>query len=157
VTETWLAPYLDRMEEMSRHFFRYFHSRIEAAGGLSPSQFLVLKVLQNAGTVTVSELAQRIGISTAGATGLLDRLVRAGLVERTRDQADRRVVWVHLSPEGENQLAAACRLRRTILAELFAPLSQDEVQQLVRLYEKVFRNAPDPLPEPDFCAKESKA
>ncbi|HWI52520.1 MAG TPA: MarR family transcriptional regulator, partial [Symbiobacteriaceae bacterium] len=137
MTETWLAPYLDRMEELSRHFFRYFHARIEAEGGLSPSQFFVLKLLRAGGTLTVSDLAQKLSVSTAGATGLLDRLVRAGLVERTRDEGDRRIVWVRLSAEGVRQFTEAGRIRRAIMAELFAPLTPEEAQQLVYLYEKV--------------------
>jgi len=148
VTETWLTPYMDRMEEMSRYFFRYFHARIEAEGGLSPSQFFVLKTLKAAGTLTVSDLARSLGMTTAGATGLVDRLTRAGLVTRQRDHRDRRVVWVHLSDEGARQYAGACALRRTVLSELFSTLSPDEVAQLVGLYEKVFRNIPAPEAEP---------
>lgn len=155
MTETWLAPYMDRMEEMSRFFFRYFHARIEAEGGLSPSQFFVLKTLKAANTLTVTDLARKLSMTTAGATGLIDRLARSGLVARERDGRDRRIVWVRLSSEGERQFAAACALRRTILGELFATLSPDEVAQLVGLYEKVFRNIPAPdagptCPEPSI-------
>lgn len=154
MTETWLAPYLDRMEEISRLFFRHFHARIEAAGGLSPSQFFVLKVLQMAGTLTVGDLAQKMGMSTAGATGLIDRLVRSELVERTRDENDRRVVWIRLSEEGARQFGHACAQRRAILAELFAALTPDEVAQLVNLFEKVSRSVPAPDPGPDLPTKE---
>lgn len=148
MTETWLAPYMDRMEEMSRNFFRYFHARIEAEGGLSPSQFYVLKTLKAAKTLTVTDLAKRLSMTTAGATGLIDRLVRTDLVTRERDRRDRRVVWVRLSDEGARQFAAACALRRTVMSELFATLSRDEVAQLVDLYEKVFRNIPAPEADP---------
>jgi DNA-binding MarR family transcriptional regulator len=146
---------MDRMEEMSRYFFRHFHARIETEGGLSPSQFIVLKTLKAAGTLTVSDLARSLGMTTAGATGLVDRLTRAGLVTRERDRRDRRVVWVHLSEPGAGQYAAACALRRKILSELFSTLSQGEVAQLVGLYEKVFRNIPVPeagptCPEPSI-------
>lgn len=148
MTETWLAPYMDRMEEMSRNFFRYFHARIEAEGGLSPSQFFVLKTLKAAGTLTVTDLAKKLGMTTAGATGLIDRLVRSGLAVRERDSRDRRIVWVSLSEEGARQFAVACALRRTILGELFSNLTPEEVAQLVHLYEKVFRNIPAPDAEP---------
>ncbi|HWI63404.1 MAG TPA: MarR family transcriptional regulator [Symbiobacteriaceae bacterium] len=154
MTETWLAPYLDRMEEMSRLFFRYFHARIEAEGGLSPSQFFVLKILKADGTVTVSDLAQKLGVSTAGATGLIDRLVKADLVQRCRDENDRRIVWVRLSDEGVRQLAAASQTRRQIFAELLAPLSQAEVEQWVRLYEKIYQGIPSLTPGPEVCPKE---
>lgn len=154
MTDAWLAPYLDRMEEMSRRFYRYFHARIEAEGGLSPSQFIVLKVLQAEGSLTVSDLAAKLGVSTAGATGLVDRLVRAEMVERTRDRNDRRVVWLRLSDHGAAQLSAACQTRRQIIAELLAPLTQPEVQQWVQLYEKISRGIPAQI---DVSTKEPKA
>jgi MarR family transcriptional regulator, organic hydroperoxide resistance regulator len=141
--ESWLAPYMDRMEELSRRFFRYFHSRVEEAGGLSPSQFFVLKVLAQ-GTVSVSDLAVKLGMTAAGATGLVDRLVKVGLVERHRDEADRRIVWVGLSEAGRIELDAARQVRRTVLGELFSPLTPAEVQQLVALYEKVAARIPGP-------------
>ncbi|HWI50545.1 MAG TPA: hypothetical protein VNT01_00210, partial [Symbiobacteriaceae bacterium] len=69
---------------------------------------------------------------------------RAGLVERTRDEGDRRIVWVRLSAEGVRQFTEAGRIRRVIMAELFAPLTPEEAQQLVYLYEKVAGSIADP-------------
>ncbi|HLN64293.1 MAG TPA: MarR family transcriptional regulator [Symbiobacteriaceae bacterium] len=150
----WLTPYLDRMEELSRRFFRHFHSRIEEEGGLSPSQYLVLKVLDKLETLTVSDLAARLDMTVAGATGLLDRLVRAGLVERERDLVDRRVVRVTLSEEGRRQLQAAAAQRRAILADFFGPLTREEVAQLVAIYEKVAHKMPAAYGGPESRSEE---
>lgn len=142
--QDWLAPYLDRMVEMSRRFFRHFHARLEEVGGLSPSQFFLLRILEQAGACTVSDLAQRLDMTVAGATGLIDRLVKAKLVTRHRGEEDRRVVRVALSPEGARQAAAACRQRREVMAEFFGALEPGEVAQLVTLYEKLIRAIPEP-------------
>ena len=141
MAQDWLSPYMDRMEESLHQFFRYFHGRIEEAGALSPSQFFLVKVLEH-GKLTVTDLATRLDVTAAGATGLVDRLVRNGLVLRRRDEADRRVVWVELSPEGEAALEAGRRLRREIMAEFFGALAQTELDQLVTLYEKAARSVP---------------
>lgn len=149
---SWLGPYLDRMEAVSRRFFRFFHDRVEAEGGLSPSQHYLLKVLHEHGPHTISDLATRLGTSAAGSTGLVDRLVRAGLVHRTRDEVDRRVVRVRLSEEGALALAKAHALRRRILADLFHPLAPREVEQLVTLFEKMASAIP--FPDGDKATKE---
>jgi DNA-binding MarR family transcriptional regulator len=146
VLDAWLAPYLDRMEEMFRHLFHYFHGRLEAAGAPSPSQYFVLKQLEAVGSLSVSDLAQRLDMTTAGSTGLVDRLVRAGLVQRTRDENDRRVVWVALSEAGISKLAEARELRRSIMADICRSLTPPEIDQLLVLYEKMARHIPSPAP-----------
>ncbi|HYG58347.1 MAG TPA: MarR family transcriptional regulator [Symbiobacteriaceae bacterium] len=140
MSEPWLAPYLDRMEELSRQFFRYFHGRIEAAGGLSPSQFWLLKVLEKKGPQTVTDMAVCLGMTAAGVTGLVDRLLRGHLVTRRRDEADRRIVWVELTTQGHEAIEAARHLRREILGEVFGNFSPAEMEQLVTLYEKASRS-----------------
>jgi DNA-binding MarR family transcriptional regulator len=49
---------------------------------------------------TMSELASKLGIGVSAATGLVDRLVERGVLERESDPADRRVVRVRMSPAG---------------------------------------------------------
>jgi DNA-binding MarR family transcriptional regulator len=131
------------MEDLVRSVSRYFYGRVEAEGGLSPSQFYVLKVL-SCGRCTVSDLAGRLDMTAAGVTGMVDRLEKAGLVERTRDEADRRIVWVGLSTAGRAHLEEAWQIRRTILAEILTPLTPLEVEQLVMLYEKIALQLPAP-------------
>ncbi|MGZ8734907.1 MAG: MarR family winged helix-turn-helix transcriptional regulator, partial [Acidimicrobiia bacterium] len=48
---------------------------------------------------TMSELACQLGLTSGGATRLVDRVVEAGLVVRTSCPSDRRVQWVVLTPE----------------------------------------------------------
>lgn len=140
--QQWMSQQLDRMEEMSGRFFRYFHTRIGEEGGLSPSQFFLLKLLERGGVRTVSDLASHLGMTAAGATGLIDRLVKQELVVRRRDEEDRRIVWVELSPNGADKLAEARRLRRNLMAELFSPLTREEVEQMIRLYQKITDGIP---------------
>jgi len=62
------------------------------AGGLSMPQIRVLFFLNRAGPSAVGEVAAGVEVSQPSATETLDRLVRAGLVKRKVDAADRRVV-----------------------------------------------------------------
>jgi DNA-binding MarR family transcriptional regulator len=134
------------MVEILRHVVRYFYGRLEAEGALSTSQYFVLKLLGEHGSQTVTDLAGRLDMTTAGATGLVDRLVKAGLAGRRRDESDRRVVWVDLTADGARTLAEARNLRRSVMAELCNSLTETEVDQMVALLEKVFDRIPAPAP-----------
>jgi DNA-binding MarR family transcriptional regulator len=64
------------------------------------SQGRVLMVVGHGPGCTMGELASRLGIGVSAATGLVDRLVERGVLERESDPADRRVVRVRMSPAG---------------------------------------------------------
>lgn len=76
--------------------------RVLKPHGLSPAQFNVLRILRGARPELLScgEIASRLIARDPDLTRLLDRLARQGWVERTRGQADRRVVRAGITPEG---------------------------------------------------------
>jgi DNA-binding MarR family transcriptional regulator len=114
--------------------------------GLKFIDYSVLRVLQLAGApyrMTPTELSEIVLRSSGGMTLILDRLERAGLVERTSDPADRRKVVVGLTEDGigtaQRASAAYERGRRRILKAL----SAEEVAHLdaaVRMLLDVFTN-----------------
>ena len=78
-----------------------------AVHGLSMSQFHVLGQLERQGTISMSRIADLLDVSMPNASGLVDRMVERGLVERVGDPDDRRVVLVRLLPAGLAALEAA--------------------------------------------------
>lgn len=149
------GPILDRVEELAGRMVRFIHSRLGAAGCLSPSQFLVLKLLADGGRCTVSEIASCLGVSVPAATGLVDRLARARWVVRYRSRADRRVVHVAISSSGAAELERARARRRQAWSELIAALEPEEVERLLACYEKMARTA-DRLGSPPARAEQGR-
>jgi MarR family transcriptional regulator, organic hydroperoxide resistance regulator len=89
--------------------------------GLSLVQASAL--LQIDGSMSMRELAARLGGHASNATGLADRLAARGLVERHEDADDRRVKRVTLTTEGaaaRTQLVACMESARTPFARLSA-------------------------------------
>ena len=86
---------------------------------------------------TAAELAEDTGVTRATVSGLLDGLEKEGLVERQMDSEDRRVVRVHLTPEGAALLdkvrPAYCRWFSSVVDTL----SEEERSNLVSLLEKI--------------------
>ena len=72
-----------------------------------------------------------------GITGLIDRLERAGFVNRLRCAKDRRVIFVALTDQGTKTLADLDEPLLALHRKLMGHLSQGELKELIRLLEKV--------------------
>jgi DNA-binding MarR family transcriptional regulator len=75
--------------------------------GLTAPQLLVLQAIEKEGHPSTSTLANRIAVSQATMTRIIDRLERAGLVRREKSNTDKRVVNISLTEAGREKLAAA--------------------------------------------------
>ena len=75
--------------------FRRWHQ-----GSFSLIHLNVLTLLEAEGPLSMSRLAEDLDVSVASMTGIADRMVKRGLVERRHDEHDRRVVLVSPTPEG---------------------------------------------------------
>lgn len=135
-TSTLDTAILDRLEEAISRVARHLAARTGAETGLSSSQRLVLRALCQS-RLQVSDVAGTLGVTLSAATGLIDRMVRSGLVSRERDQGDRRVVWVKLTPEGRQTLASVEAARRQVVSGAVARMSPQEVEDLVNLLERI--------------------
>ena len=77
---------------------------VQAEHGIPLSHVQVLAMLEEPGSMSVSEISRRFGIAKPNITPLVDRLISAGLVERVRNKADRRVVDVYILDSGREKL-----------------------------------------------------
>lgn len=101
--------------------------------GLTAPQFIVLMWLKEQGPLPMSDLAERVGITMAGATGLVDRLVHAGWVSRERSVEDRRIVMIHLTPAGAAAVAEDKARRHERLCRLTSALTDNDLAELERI------------------------
>lgn len=105
--------------------------------GLTPSQYNVLRILRGEGKpLPILEIAARTITVVPGITGLIDRLEKAGFVQRERCREDRRVVRVALTEKGRKTLAELDLPLEELHQRLIGHLSQAELKELVRLLEK---------------------
>jgi DNA-binding MarR family transcriptional regulator len=101
-----------------------------AAFGLSGRQYLILAVLGADAPPSQLELAGLCGLLPAQVVPVLDELERRGLVARQRSEEDRRRSVVRLTPAGEETLAKADELARSIEESLFGDLDASAREQL---------------------------
>lgn len=98
--------------------FRHVH-----ALEVTLSQFAAMLVLGEAGPQTVSTLADRIGLSRAATSHLIERLVNRKLLHRTEDPDDRRQKRVTLAHSGEHLLNAVAEVHRRSTRAIWSGLS----------------------------------
>ena len=78
-----------------------------------------------------AHFADRLDVSVASATGIVDRMEDRGLVERLRDPGDRRVVLVHPTEAGNAVFGEMAAARRQTLEPLLDRMTDDELQSLL--------------------------
>ncbi len=105
---------------------------------LTPSQYNVLRILRGEGkSLPILEIAGRTITVVPGITGLIDRLERAGFVNRVRCEEDRRVIYVALAERGTQTLTELDKPIAELHQQLLGHLAQAELKELIRLLEKV--------------------
>ena len=89
-------------------------------GQLSYPQFFLLTYLTNEDYLTMTDIAKKMGHSTAAATGLVDRIEKLGYVERSHGAEDRRKIMVRITSKGVDLVS---HMRKEIANDLAGILS----------------------------------
>ncbi|HEU5206040.1 MAG TPA: MarR family winged helix-turn-helix transcriptional regulator [Gaiellaceae bacterium] len=119
---------------------RAFNDALAEVGGSLPT-WLVLTHLQGNAWRTQQELAQALHIEGPTLTRHIDGLEADGLVVRRRDASDRRAVSVELTDAGRAKHAELLRAVQAFNSRLLAGLSDEEVEELRTLLQKLEQNA----------------
>lgn len=113
-------------------------SRFFKEHDLTPTQYNVLRILRGAHpqTLTCGDIGERLVTPDPDVTRLLDRLEKRGLVSRTRDTADRRVVRGGITGSGLELLEELDQPVPRFIGEMLGHMSDDEMKAFIRLLEK---------------------
>jgi DNA-binding MarR family transcriptional regulator len=120
--ETWL-----RIEQVHDRITRRVDSALHRQHGLSLTGLEALRRIAEAPgeQASMSQVAEAVGLSPAGVTSTLDRLVADGLVLRERGPGDKRLLHARLTPAGRERVEAAARTHDELVAQLLLPLGGD--------------------------------
>jgi DNA-binding MarR family transcriptional regulator len=113
-------------------------SRLRARFDVTLPRFDLMAQLHKAPDgMTMSQLSTRMMVSNGNLTALVERLAEAGQIERRISESDRRVVNVALTPAGEAAFAAMAREHEGWIADFFAGLDAEEIEQMMQLLGKL--------------------
>ncbi|WP_067844315.1 MarR family winged helix-turn-helix transcriptional regulator [Amphibacillus sediminis] len=102
---------------------------------ITTPQFIALQWLLEDGDLTIGELSNKINLAFSTTTDLVDRMEKNNLVERRRDQKDRRVVRIHLLPEGKEIIHEVIEKRQAYLNVVLADVPGEQVDMLHSVLE----------------------
>ena len=97
-------------------------------GSVSYPQFFLLTYLSSEEYLTMSVIAQKMGHSTAAATGLVDRLEKLGYVERMHAAEARRKIMVRITTKGIQLVSKMRKEIATDLAGILAGMDEEEAE-----------------------------
>ncbi|MFN2275579.1 MAG: MarR family winged helix-turn-helix transcriptional regulator [Anaerolineales bacterium] len=132
--DPFVATLQDWVEVSMRHSMRNF-LRYARESGLSMSHLGTLFHIHRTGSCGVTEIGEHLGVTSAAASQMLDRLVEQGLVARTEDPEDRRVKRIELTPKGEKAFEAGIHARESWMDELSEVLTDEEKQTITAALE----------------------
>lgn len=134
------ARLMDEFGQVAHRIRQLSDASLEASG-LSYAQFRVLMSLRycewagNCGGLNPSEISDQQGTSRNTISALIRSLEDAGLVERQLDEEDRRRFNIHITDAGRQIIAEHAAQHVQLVNELFAALSQDDIETLGRILQ----------------------
>src|SRR5882672_9802699 len=116
-----------------------FGQTVANVTGISGSDLECLDFLNLEGRVTAGRLAELTGLTTGAITGVVDRLEKAGLVRRERDEADRRKVFIATVPENVARIGRFYVPMQQAMHKLWSTYSEAELQLLLRFAHEGYK------------------
>jgi DNA-binding MarR family transcriptional regulator len=112
----------------------YVDTVLTKKAGITYQQFLVLVILDYKGNQgTVSNIADELGRTQNTLSVIIDRMEKKGLVLKTRNMSDRRLVKVVMTDEGKQKLTETSKIGWGLVAEFISPFSDEETKLMVQL------------------------
>lgn len=104
--------------------------------GFSKSHILILAFLHTEGPKRPSAIAEKLKVTTGGVTVLTTKLLKAGLIEKTQHETDRRASQIHITEAGTEILEQSKKQVDIVFESLFGMLDEDELKTLTQIFAK---------------------
>jgi DNA-binding MarR family transcriptional regulator len=105
--------------------------------GITTEQWRVLVCIKSRGPLRLVDLASMIERSPNSMSMIVDRMVKASLVRRTRDRKDRRTVFVSMTDKGKEAVEPAAPAGWEFIHKVLSPLSYDDQRALASMLETI--------------------
>ena len=106
-------------------------------GKITLPQILILELLSRQGASKMTDLAKFMQVTTAASTGIVERLVRQGYVQRVHDRNDRRIVRIQLNVKGTELLKKIIHQRTQSVIRIFSQISENDRKEYLRILMQV--------------------
>lgn len=108
--------------------------------GIVTSHGDIINALLTVPRLTMAEIAKKIGKDKSTVTALIDKLVKLGYVIKKRDAVDTRIVYVSLTPKGNELKSMFEEISKEVLDVFYGGISESEKAELARILNKIYNN-----------------
>ncbi|MEI4800654.1 MarR family winged helix-turn-helix transcriptional regulator [Bacillus sp. NPDC077411] len=130
------------IENLSTNFFAMFRTIRNDMNKIFEdyipwNEFLVLRILNRNQKEMVSRVANELNVSNSHITAVAEKLIKKGLVTRSRSTSDRRVVYLEIIDKGKELVAEMEKQNKLYLKERFSALSEEEMTVMIAISHKL--------------------
>lgn len=104
---------------------------------ITTDQFSTLQYIRNNKKCTSTEIANEFGVGKSAVTAQINRLFDKGLIERTRDQADRRNVYLNVTNKGVNLVEFTEKELYAAVGDHLSHFDKEEITMFIQSLEKL--------------------
>lgn len=126
---------VESFREVKRAFYQLLSKQAEPFG-ITGIQFMALKRIQNNPHIGVTELADQMRMGNSTVSGVIDRLVKAGLVVRERLDSDRRSVVLQITDKGM-EIYQQTDLEYTRTISIVLEAAEKDIDHMLQTHHKI--------------------
>jgi DNA-binding MarR family transcriptional regulator len=134
-------PTLNTWSEVFMHSSMRSFLQFSMKNGLSMTQIGALLWIFHKGNCAITGVGEELGITTAAASQMVERLVQQQLIQRSENPQDRRFKQIELTDKGRQVLEESIRARQSWFDDLARLLTRDEQAQVVAALELLIDRA----------------
>lgn len=137
-----LIDKLEKLDQVKTSLFELKRKLLEDKISEQPynltiTKFLILKFIGVSSKRMVAEISSNLKLTSGATTILLNQLEDDALVQRVRDQKDRRIVWISLTEAGETLVNYVIEQRNLFWQDMLFALTPEEQDEYLRMLEKM--------------------
>lgn len=137
-----LIDKLEKLDQVKTSLFELKRKLLEDKISEQPynltiTKFLILKFIGVSSKRMVAEISSNLKLTSGATTILLNQLEDDALVQRLRDQKDRRIVWISLTEAGETLVNYVIEQRNLFWQDMLFALTPEEQDEYLRMLEKM--------------------
>jgi len=133
--QTWINRYMDAYLLVTRRINAQIREQMSEE--LTSDQYLILRLINGQELCTSTYLAETSAVGKSSITAIINRLAEAGMIERTRDENDRRLVYLSLTEYGKQIYDAAEKQVQEIVSPYLFHFEEKDIEMFIRMFEKL--------------------
>ena len=139
--KTELVSRIIELQQKADRARRQFELDVWMNLSLTIAQVKSLFFIRNRGSTSSGKLASALGVTPTNTTGIVDRLVKQGLVSREENPEDRRMLLLRPTEKGEELVAKLRARRRDYMSEVLARMNEDDLAALFQGLNSLVKGA----------------